>query len=92
MEMTIEDFLGKYDAAKKTFSIEVPQALLIHPPEKADVNRMGGTATSSHQEVQTMTIRLSPHATWLLGQTILFQHQLGRPFGEEPQPPSGEMN
>ena len=89
---TVDDFTATYDPGSKTFTVSVPQALLIHSGEVPNETQTDAQEQPSHQVAQTLTIRFSPNATWLLGQMLLRMQQNGRRFGEEPGQPIGERH
>ncbi|MGA4125527.1 hypothetical protein ACI2TB_05180 [Ralstonia nicotianae] len=92
VQTTIDDFSATYDPGSKTFTVSVPQALLIHQAGAPGENRTDASIQSSHQAAAPLTIRFSPNATWLLGQVLLHMQLNGRQFGEEPVQPMGERH
>jgi hypothetical protein len=92
MEITVGDFTGRYDPVSKMFVMTVPQAVLSHRLQTSDESQTSATGRDRHQQIETLSIRLSPHATWLLGQQVALMAQFGRPFGEEPTRPDGAVN
>jgi hypothetical protein len=91
MEITVNDFEARFVAADKTFVMTVPQAVLIRQPGTSTSSPTGAESPPSHQVVGSLTIRLSPSATWQLVEAFRLAAQLGRPIGEEPATtPSGK--
>lgn len=92
MEITVGDFTGRYDPVSKMFVMAVPQAVLSHRPQTSGEPPSNATGSQDHQQIELLSIRLSPHATWLLGQQVALMAQFGRPFGEEPTRHTGATN
>ncbi|MGA4020454.1 hypothetical protein ACI2T7_03470 [Ralstonia nicotianae] len=89
IKTTVDDFEATYDPGSKTFTLSVPQALLIHPDQLPGETPTGAQEQSNLRVAQTLTIRFSPQATWLLGQMLLHMQNNGRQFGEEPTQQTG---